>query len=137
MGLTAINSLELTLSQAVAIFALANRDTIGMNELKLIVDRSQAATSKLVEGLEPEPDPAAPQRVPALIPQDLKEPRRERPLQVEAGQRFPCLHERVLQRVPRIVRVPHHSQSHPQSGALVRPHDRFEEASVARLALSQ
>ena len=51
-GLTALNGLELTLSQAVAMFALAHRRAIGMNELQLIVDRSQAATSKLVEGLE-------------------------------------------------------------------------------------
>ncbi|MYA42170.1 MAG: hypothetical protein F4Z31_10515 [Gemmatimonadetes bacterium] len=110
------------------LLAHAFRPRLGIGRLHL---------QHLVERFQLESDLAASKRVSALISQDLKEPRRERSLQVEAGERLPRLYERVLQRVARVVRVSHHPQGHAHPGPFVRPHDRFEEASVARLALSQ
>ena len=90
-----------------------------------------------VERLEIEPRLASAERVAALIAQNLEEPGREAPLQVEAPQRTPRLHKGVLQRVGRVVRVAHHAQRDPHPRPFVGSHDGLEEARAAPLALSQ
>jgi len=78
----------------------------------------------------------APEHVPTLIPENLEEPRPEGPLHVEPGEVLPRLHEGFLKRVVCGVVVAHHPHRDAHARSLVGPHERLEEASVARSALS-
>jgi DNA-binding MarR family transcriptional regulator len=51
-GLGAIEELDLTLAQAMALFRLAEQGPMSVGELQAAIGRSQAATSHLVEQLE-------------------------------------------------------------------------------------
>ncbi len=51
-GLGAIQELDLTLTQALAVFQLSERGPMGVTSLQQAIGRSQAATSHLVEQME-------------------------------------------------------------------------------------
>jgi len=90
----------------------------------------------LVSGLESATGALASDDVPTVIPENLKEPRPERPLHVESGQRLPRLHESLLERVLGFVWAAKHSEGYTETRSLIRSYDGLVESRTACLAQS-
>ena len=90
----------------------------------------------LVSGLESATGALASDDVPTVIPENPKEPRPERPLHVESGQRLPRLHESLLERVLGFVWAAKHSEGDTEARSLIRSYDGLVESRTACLAQS-